>query len=311
LQETVKTVKTVCRQRVCPVESLLWYKLTVRITWLFLLFTSLGCSAAETAAPEQRSEQNSELAAEPPPAPVTPRDPFAGMVKIPAGAFTFGTSERQFEVYLTHSMVSFPGIRETLRQSFTMPPRSITLPDFYIDEFEVTNEQYLEFVQATGYRPASRTGYLKHWTSETAYPSWLATFPVVWVSVDDAQAYCIWRGVRLPTEEEWEKAARGKDGRMFPWGDRWPDQQEINFGTNQCEPAGNRPLDKSPHEVYDLGGNVSELTASTSGPAGQGQVVIRGGNFISPGRDTAAVKRTLVLPSDVRSGTTGFRCARD
>jgi formylglycine-generating enzyme len=232
------------------------------------------------------------------------------MIKIPAGSFTFGTSEQEFDAYVSRSLVNFSGMREKLREQFLIPRRTVTLPEFQIDQFEVSNEQYLEFVKASGYWPANPVDYLKGWTSPTTtFPSWAATFPVVWVSFEDAQAYCIWRGVRLPTEEEWEKAARGKDGRIFPWGGKFPNKEEVNYGSSQAEPVGNRPFDKSPYDLYDLGGNVSEVTISMDGKTAQSRVVVRGGSYLSAGRDTVTVKRTLVPPS-ARSATVGFRCAR-
>jgi len=231
-------------------------------------------------------------------------------VSVPAGKFTFGTTEEQFQSFVTHSLVNFPGMVEKLRKTFVIPPRQIDLPEFKIDQFEVTNEQYRQFVAATGYQPADMTNYLKHWSSGTSYPSWAGTFPVVWISQEDAQAYCKWRGGRLPTEEEWEKAARGTDGRMFPWGNQYPSRDTTNFGfgTKRAEPVGNRTEDKSPYQVYDMGGNVAEITASTvkGGPAPL--IVIKGGSFMSGGRGAAAYKRTLLPGVSVRNETTGCRC---
>jgi len=231
-------------------------------------------------------------------------------VPVAAGKFVFGATEKQYEFFLMHSMVNFPGMREGLRKSFVIPPREIDLPRFMIDKFEVTNQQFASFVKATGYQPADPTNYLKHWTGVASFPEWAASFPVVWISQEDGEAYCKWRGGRLPTEEEWEKAARGTDGRMFPWGDEYPTRETTNFGfgTTRAEPIGNRSQDKSPYGAYDMGGNVAEITSSTAKDGQELRVVIRGGSFVGAGRDAMANKRTLVARQAVRSETVGCRC---
>jgi iron(II)-dependent oxidoreductase len=266
----------------------------------------LGCVA--DAPGVSASAANTNAAQFPKPAAETTRPP-EGMIRIPAGAFTFGATEEQFQYFLYHSMVNFPGMKESLRSAFVIPPQRIELPEFYIDEFEVTNRQFREFVVATGYAPTNMTAYLKVWDTATSYPSWAASFPVVWISAEDAAAYCAWRGGRLPTEQEWEKAARGTDGRLFPWGEDYAGADTINLGTNKPEPVGNRPADKSPYGVYDLGGNVAELTSS-AGATADGTVVVRGGSFLGAGRDAMAIRRVIIPKAAARSQTIGCRCAR-
>jgi len=276
-----------------------------------LLVLMAGC--VSEAEPKAEPAETQPAPREPAPtaaAPAAPETPELPRVRVPAGKFTFGTTEEQFQYYVSHSLINFPGMVGKLRKTFVIPPRQIKLQEFAIDPFEVSNEQYRQFVKATGYKPASTTNYLKHWTGPDSYPNWAGTFPVVWISQEDAEAYCKWRGGRLPTEQEWEKAARGTDDRAFPWGNTYPAADTVNlaFGTGRAEPVGNRPDDKSPFGVYDMGGNVSEVTASTVKDGAQTLVVVRGGSFISGGRDAAVYRRTLFDPPSVRSETVGCRC---
>ena len=238
-----------------------------------------------------------------------PHNAWEGMIRIAQGPFLFGASELQFQYDLKLSLVHYPGMKEEIRQTFCMPQQEITLPTYSIGEFEVSNQQYRQFVLATDYRPADAANYLKHWLGKSSYPEWTATFPVVWVSQADAQAYCRWRDGRLPTEQEWEKAARGANARYFPWGNRLPSQETANFRSEQAEPIGNRPEDKSPYAVYDMGGNVAELTSSTVYWNGQPRVVIRGGSYRLAVREMLVYKRHLHSLPSRRDEAVGFRCA--
>jgi formylglycine-generating enzyme required for sulfatase activity len=115
------------------------------------------------------------------------------MVLIPAGSFLMGTDTRLPD---------------------EGPQHRVTLPPYYIDVYEVTNLQYKKFNDATNGRSPA------HWRNRT-FPKGKADHPVVFVTWDNANEYCRWAGKRLPTDQEWEKAARGTDGRMFPWGDEF------------------------------------------------------------------------------------------
>jgi sulfatase modifying factor 1 len=156
------------------------------------------------------------------------------------------------------------------------PQRSVYLDAFEIDRFEVSNAQYQRFLQATQRIPPV------YW-SGTEYPTGQADYPVVGVSWDEADAYCIWIGKRLPTEAEWEKACRSSDGRLYPWGNTW-DAPRANVEVSgpsawplewnqawmllksassdahgrQLQPIGSYPEGASPDGVLDMVGNASE-----------------------------------------------------
>jgi len=240
--------------------------------------------------------------------PPPPRD---GMVQVTAGPFLYGATEEQFQTYFLRSTMNFPGMEQALRKQFIIPTRPDDLPQFYIQQFEVTNWEYKDYVDATGYAPDDPKDYLKVWQRGT-YPEWAENFPVVWVSPEDARRYCEWRGGFLPSEEQWEKASRGASGRPFPWGNTFPTPETANFGRDQAEPVGNRAGDVSPYEVFDLAGNVSEWTSSRARIDGQEYLVARGGSFAEPARETISARRRLIgnapgIP--IRQQDIGFRCA--
>jgi formylglycine-generating enzyme required for sulfatase activity len=238
----------------------------------------------------------------------TQKADLSKMIEIPEGEFTFGMEEEHLRHWVTAGNIYFPGIEEQYRKELTIPERRVNLSTFYIDKFETTNREYKEFVDATGYRPADTTDYLKHWTENGSYPGWAENFPVVWVSKEDARAYCTWRGKRLPTEMEWEKAARGEEGLYYPWGNTHPKRETTNISSKKLELVGNRPLDVSPYGVYDLGGNAAELTSSVTA---EGRVITKGGSITSISRNCRTYGRAMVRDSSFRGESLGFRCAAD
>ena len=195
---------------------------------------------------------------------------------------------------------------------------------FYIDETEVTNAQYKQFLDATGYRPEHPENFLKHWPNGQM-PLELADHPVVYVDIDDARAYAKWAGKRLPTEEEWQLAAQSTDDRAWPWGPE-DDASRVNTG-GATMPVRSLPLGRSPYGCYHMSGNVYELTESVRDDGHTLFLMLRGGSYYDPNRgpDTASVwymdggprpcahhaKQILMWSGLDRCATLGFRSVKD
>jgi serine/threonine protein kinase len=211
---------------------------------------------------------------------------------------------------------------------FGMGPerRQVYLDAYYIDRFPVTNLQFAAFLEVTGYR-ASYPDFLDLWR-DGRVPVGLERHPVVHVSWFDARAYAQWAGKSLPTEAQWEKAARGADGRKFPWGKNPPDATRANYGRlhRGTVPVGSYPAGASPYGVEDLAGNVWEwcedvdgqdfyargpshnpCNRAASGP--RPRHVVRGGSFMYDAQSLRTVSRTSFEPDTGAQGI-GFRCVR-
>jgi formylglycine-generating enzyme len=240
-----------------------------------------------------------------PPATIVGND-GAEMVLVPAGEFSMGSEEYDDE----------------------RPRHQVYLDALYIDKYEVTNARFQRFVQATGYRTLSeRAGNSDTWLAPRGSGSSVAGLeqhPVVHVSREDAKVYCTWAGKRLPTEAEWEKAARGTDGRRYPWGNQF-DSRQGNFAgeNNGTVPVGSYEGGKSPYGAYDMAGNVWEWVAdwydanyyrnsptrNPQGPASGEQAVLRGGGWDGNALRVRAPNRYVVAPAPRIDGV-GFRCAK-
>jgi formylglycine-generating enzyme required for sulfatase activity len=181
--------------------------------------------------------------------------------------------------------------------------QTVELPEFRLAKYPVTNVEYFRFVKATRYRRPD------HWLSDGSYPLELARHPVVFVSWEDALAYTEWGGARLPSEAEWEKAARGTDGRLYPWGNEFSAE---NCNTSESGPDGAHPVDAhpggvSPYGVMDMAGNVWEWTATNYEDDEQWRV-LKGGAWDYKGlKDTRCAARIYFRPT-FRNGAVGFRC---
>jgi serine/threonine-protein kinase len=195
---------------------------------------------------------------------------------------------------------------------------------FLIARTEVMNAAFAEFVRETGYVTlAERRGDVRTWRTQSGPET--EAHPVTFIAWADAHAYCVHVGLRLPTEQEWERAARGDDARLWPWGHVW-DGDNLNSlerGATDPSPVGSYPQGASPFGVLDLAGNVWEWTSSSylteaqqaAPDAGVAQVfeghrVLRGGSWrtMAPGTQTTYRKPA---PLDYWRDTTGFRCAGD
>lgn len=227
-----------------------------------------------------------------------------GMVLIPEGDFIFKVSNPdQFIPYPDHSR-----------------PKKVHVHAFYMDKYPVTNEQFYDFMLATHYRPADPANFLRHWRNGK-YPEGMSNYPVVWVSLEDARAYARWAKKRLPTEIEWQYAAQGNDGRVWPWGNEFYGTR-CNNNFTRPTPVDAFPKGKSPFRVEDLVGNVWQLTNDVYDNGSYSFVIIRGGSYYNPDSSRwylrggpQALDRTqmllMVSPGFDRSPTVGFRCVRD
>lgn len=236
------------------------------------------------------------------------------MVAVPAGPFVMGSDSGPAD---------------------ERPAHRVELPAFEIDRFPVTNESFARFLDAVG--PFNARGerlfdfddpdariHRVHgrWRADPGYER----HPVVEVTWAGARDYCAWRGKRLPTEAEWEKAARGTDGRTYPWGDSPPDASRARYaaGWNETAPVGTHPAGASPYGVEDMAGNVWEWVSSAYRPypyraddgredPGAGPVrATRGGGHDSPPQEITATQRGRALSRNPAAGhhNIGFRCAK-
>ncbi len=197
-------------------------------------------------------------------------------------------------------------------------PRPIEMGGFYMDRYEVTNMQFRQFVEASGYRPADPYHFLRHWGG--GFPDVLANHPVTWVSLEDARAYAAWAGKRLPTDVEWQWAAQGADGRLWPWGNQF-DAAACNSDRPGTTPVDAYPANVSPFGVGDLVGNVWEWIDVVVSDGWHRWCFIRGGSYYKAKGSYWYVeggaqpvnhhhKFLLMAPRIDRCGTVGFRCVR-
>ncbi len=194
---------------------------------------------------------------------------------------------------------------------YAKPARQVTVPGFFIDRTEVTNEEYQKFVDATGHRTPP------HW-SDGKYLPGEGRLPVVNVSWKDAFDYARWARKRLPTESEWELAARGTDARIYTWGSQWNASfaNTRDAGRGRLTDVGSFPQGSSPSGAVDMIGNVWEWTASdltkysVEREVLQPGKVIRGGAFDVPTEIATVTYRGVLQPEKTTYDKTGFRCVR-
>jgi formylglycine-generating enzyme required for sulfatase activity len=225
------------------------------------------------------------------------------MVEIPAGEFAMGLD----------------GVQALEDER---PKHQVWLPAFFMDLHEVTTGQYASFLAATNRNVP--------WLWDTLELGQDRDRPVIGVDWSDADAYCRWKGKRLPTEAEWEKAARGMDGRLYPWGNQPPHKDLANFAlgarfsySQVLMPVLSYERGKSPYGLYQTAGNVWEWVEdwystnyyevspdrNPQGPE-EGQFkVLRGGSWSDLPKYLLAYGR-FKLPPDTRNSYTGFRCAK-
>ncbi len=246
---------------------------------------------ADGGVERQRQPANANVAIPPPPVDSGPTAP-SGMVYVRGGAFAMGTDDASADAW-------------------SKPAHEVTVRPFFLDQYEVTNGEYARFVDETGRAAPWPGGELRLAD---------AKLPVTNVTWYDAEAYARWAGKRLPTEAEWEYAARGADGRRFPWGNEWNPRAASSSedGVDRPAPVGSYGEGVSPFGVYDMGSNVSEWVAdryaaypnSSFVPKAGEFRVFRGGMFMSPPAEISNWKRFGIKPDEKRPYL-GFRCAKD
>jgi len=234
------------------------------------------------------------------------------MVYVPAGEFIMGSNDGQDD---------------------EKPQRTVYLEGFWMYRTEVTVAQYRKFCSDTGRSMPDPPAW-----------GWKEDHPMVNVSWDDAKAYTDWAGVSLPTEAQWEKAARGTDGRRYAWGDQWPAPPNVGNFADECakrkypygdivagyddgyaetSPVGAFPSGASPYGCLDMAGNVCEWCAdwydsgyyteapsrNPTGPSSGGRRVLRGGSWNCDYSDLLRAAVRLSGSPDLRVSSVGFRCA--
>jgi formylglycine-generating enzyme required for sulfatase activity len=262
--------------------------------------------------PESSNAGRETLTTVPSPIPVKPVatqvSPVDGMVQvyIPSGQFWMGSLETE----------AGAGKEEK-------PQHPVYLSVYWIDQIEVTNAMYLRCVREGVCRPPKESGS----STRPAYfdEPGFGNYPVIYVSWGDADTYCRWAGRRLPSEAEWEKAARGSDGQTYPWGEDPPGPGRANFNNQvgDTRAVGSYSAGASPYGALDMSGNVAEWVAdwydpdyypvspasNPTGPESGDFRVLRGGSWFNMARAMRAAFRLSNYP-DLQSDTLGFRCAR-
>lgn len=255
--------------------------------WRIILLILLLVTACQPASPQAGSTMLSE------------KD-HVTLVFIPGGEFLMGSQESDPDADVDE-----------------IPQHAVYLDAYWIDRTEVTNDMYRRCVESGACtEPAHSRRYV---IAE------YGAHPILGVSWDQAVAYCTWAGRRLPTEAEWEKAARGTDGRLYPWGNEPPDSDLLNFDHNVDDTieVGSYPAGASPYGVLDMAGNVWEWVSDGfdenyyadspyENPRGGDSVnrrVLKGGSWSTQAHNVRASNRFWGFPG--RNDTDGFRCALD
>jgi formylglycine-generating enzyme required for sulfatase activity len=243
-----------------------------------------------------------------------------GMVEIPEADFLFKVQGIEIE--------GFDDIGVDVQYPWEDSPRRyhehvVHVKPFWMDKYPVTNAEFKKFLDATHYQPKDDLNFLRDWRNG-AYPQGWGDRPVTWVSLEDARVYAAWAGKRLPREWEWQYAAEGTDGRLYPWGNQWdgsavpaPDKGRTMRGPDAVSA---HPKGASPFGVMDLVGNVWQWTDEFLDEHTRAGILRGGSNYRPQGsiwyfpqayKLTEHGKLLMMSPSMDRSGALGFRCVED
>jgi iron(II)-dependent oxidoreductase len=305
----------------------------IMLVVLLVLATSCGGKATPTPAGEEASSGAAvatptpiQIVPTPTPKPL-PLTPTPIPTPTPAPTPTAGGAEAPAETPtepppVPERMVEIPAGESTMGNDAgdddEKPAHTVTLDAFEIDMFEVTNADFAKFVEETGYQTEAEKAGEGGWR---AYAEGRDNHPVVKVTWNDADAYCQWAGKRLPTEAEWEKAAKGKEGFLYPWGNEW-DPAKANIkesGFRGTVTVGSFAEGASPYGVFDMAGNVWEWIADWYQPYpdstyqseyfGEKFKVTRGGGWFQEQNLVTTSNRSATAPSAANDDL-GFRCVR-
>lgn len=255
---------------------------------------------------------------------IKPTKPYTaapqGMVRIPASHFNFKVEGIELEGGNRVGVdVQYPWEDAARRNHL----HSMQVPSFFIDKYPVTNAEFKKFLDSSRYRPKDDHNFLKDWKNGT-YPDGWANKPVTWVSLEDARAYAAWAGKRLPHEWEWQFAAQGADGRLYPWGSKWDASMvpatDRTRDVSAPDDVSAHPQAASPFGVEDLVGNVWQWTDEYTDEHTRA-AILRGGSYYKPVGSVWYFpqayeldqhgKYLLMSPGRDRAATVGFRCAAD
>jgi formylglycine-generating enzyme required for sulfatase activity len=243
-----------------------------------------------------------------------------GMVTIPKGDFDFTVAGIEIEGYTWDGLdFQYPWESSPRRSHL----HRMQMKPFHIDKYPVTNAEFRKFIDATSYRPGDAHNFLRDWENGAPRKGWEKK-PVTWVSIEDARAYAAWAGKRLPHEWEWQYAAQGDDGRLYPWGMGWnaanvpPHSKAREMPVPADVDA--HPLGASPFGVMDMVGNVWQWTSEFCDDRTRA-AALRGGSAYLPQTShwyfpqawqlDQHGKYLLMAPCKDRSGGLGFRCVVD
>jgi formylglycine-generating enzyme required for sulfatase activity len=316
-------------------QRLQWLLVTVMIAISLVLTTA--CAQTSDQAPKSTGpgESSDQAVAEatatlsatsiriqptntPPPPPPTPTP-----LPTPTPAPESETSDETSAPKITEAMVEIPAgpflLGNDNGNPNEAPTQEMDLPTYMIDAFEVTNADFETFVEATGYKTyREQEGSPQNW--RWAYTEGKENHPVVFVTFDDAQAFCQWAGKRLPTEYEWEKAARGPEGYHYPWGNEYDPTMFNGYESGQRGTTAVGSYPPNDYGLFDMAGNVKEWVDSPylaypgsnyqDGHYSPDFRGIRGGDYFDEGTDVSATHRNGGDPTITANDDIGLRCAK-